>query len=246
MLPRQRALASLGDSFLINAARLDAASLVDCALVDDWLPLGRHRNDLTAIHKGYLMPKVAEAECATCHHVVPKTGMREVAVSRVVGRSSAFGQSSKAGNRRSSTFSSQRQWRNSSSSSSGTGALSRRSTRTRVERVWVCKGCKPPKSDGWFLKLIIKLSITAFALYIAANYLLKHAGRLSTQSERSAATPDQVRAADERKQPGKQALAETPPGIVFAPQREVVQTIDTVPSHYPPCSSTVQDHCIDK
>lgn len=204
MLHTQRALAKFGDSFLSNAARLDAAPLIDCVPVDDWLLLGRHRHDLTVIHKGYSMPRVAEAECATCHHVVPKTGMREVVVSRVVGRSSAFGQLSKAGDRRSSTFDSQEQWRNSSSNSSGMGASSRSSTRTRVERVWVCKGCKAPKSDGWFSSLLVKLLIAALALYIGANYLLKDAGRVGTPAQTSAAAPLQVPAASERARPSEQ------------------------------------------
>lgn len=74
------------------------------------------------------MARVAEAECATCFHIRPKNEMRQVRV------------------RRKSTSSVRTHW--------GLTRNSGRSVGTRDsfrhEMVFVCNGCKPPKSDGGF------------------------------------------------------------------------------------------------
>lgn len=171
--------------------------------------------------------------------------MREVAVSRVVGRSSAMGQSSGSGNRHSSSFNSRGQWRSSNSNSSGRGVTSRSSTRTRVDRVWVCKGCKAPKSDGWFFSLIVKLAIVAAALYFGANYLLKNV-KIPNNIEVSGSSSAPVNLTSRKPKQSDIAPIKQRAPVVFAPQQEVVQSVEAGPSSYPSCSSTITDHCIDK
>lgn len=80
------------------------------------------------------MVKYAEAECATCSVKRPKSEMRQVRVKRLV--SVSHGSSSSSG----TTYSRSKN-RNSSKSS--------RSTRRnyKIQDVWVCKGCRAPKSD---------------------------------------------------------------------------------------------------
>lgn len=192
------------------------------------------------------MPKVAEAECATCHHILPKSEMREVAVSRVVGRSSSSGQSSNSGNRHSSSFNSRGQWRSGNSNSSGTGTVSRSSTRTRVERVWVCRTCKAPKSDGWFLGLVVKLALVAVVIYFVAGYLLSSAKQIPSITWPSSVTGKSITSVPRKSVRGGESLTRESPKITFGPRREVAQPTETTSANYPPCSSTVTDHCIGK
>jgi hypothetical protein len=210
------------------------------------------------------LPRVAEAECATCHHIMPKTEMREVRVSRVIGRSSSSGQSSRTGNRHSSSFNSSGQFRSGSSNSTGSGRSTRGTTRTRVDRVWVCKGCKAPRSDGWFSSLLIKLALVAAALYFGANYFLGNDSRAPVKPTEAAAStgPDITTVSEDRPseaaestgadiatgrdRPSKAAPVEELPPVVFAPRQEVVQPVAPSSKEYPPCSDTVTDQCVSR
>jgi len=85
------------------------------------------------------MARIAEGTCATCHTIRPKNEMREVAVSRRVGTRYGFSHS-RRGNRESASAQYARKF------------------------VWVCKGCRAPKSDGlipW--KTLIALAAAAIA-----------------------------------------------------------------------------------
>jgi hypothetical protein len=77
------------------------------------------------------MNRIAEAECATCHLIRPKTEMREVRVRRKSGSSFGFWNS------------------NLSSNTDYKSHRSGQSYRTSYahREVWVCKGCKRPRSD---------------------------------------------------------------------------------------------------
>lgn len=70
------------------------------------------------------MNKIAEGECATCHVIRPKTEMRSVRVRRKSGSSFGF-------------------WRSSVSDRTGNSYR----TSYAHDQVWVCKDCKPPRSD---------------------------------------------------------------------------------------------------
>jgi hypothetical protein len=93
------------------------------------------------------MARIAEATCATCSHIRPRNEMREVSVNRKVG--TRFGISH-----------------------------SRRSTREsasvqfRRQVVWVCKGCRAPRSDGlipWKTLIVLALGAAAFMWFADAS-----------------------------------------------------------------------------
>lgn len=88
------------------------------------------------------MPRVAEATCETCHHIRPRTEMRQVSVNRKVG--TRFGISHSRRNTRESA-----------------------SVQFRRERVWVCKGCRAPRSDG-----LIPWKTLAAAVVLIGGYAL--------------------------------------------------------------------------
>lgn len=77
------------------------------------------------------MNRIAEAECATCHRIRPKTEMRPVRVRRKSGSSFGFWHSARTGN--------------SNSRSQRTGESYHASY--AHQEMWVCKGCKKPRSD---------------------------------------------------------------------------------------------------
>lgn len=95
------------------------------------------------------MPRVAEAECATCHHIRPKTEMRMVTV------------------RRKSTSS----YRTSIGLSKNRGhSVGTRDT-YRHDRVFVCADCRAPRSDGgfgFFFPAVIAASVVGYLAYPAA------------------------------------------------------------------------------
>jgi hypothetical protein len=103
------------------------------------------------------MNRVAQAECATCHIIRPKTEMRPVRVRRKSGSSFGF-------------------WGSRYSGDSGYhGNRTGQSYRTSYshQEAWVCKGCKKPRSD-W-------TPVHYTALGIAALILLAlFSGRSST------------------------------------------------------------------
>lgn len=86
------------------------------------------------------MARIAEATCETCHHVRPRTEMRQVAVNRKVG--TRFGISHSRRNTRESA-----------------------SVQFRRERVWVCKGCRAPRSDGLIPWKTLAALVMAFVGY---------------------------------------------------------------------------------
>jgi hypothetical protein len=186
------------------------------------------------------LPRVAEAECATCHHIMPKTEMREVALSRVVGGSSSSGQSSRTSNRHSSGFNSRGQWRGGSSNSNGVGTTSRGTTRTRVERVWVCKRCKAPRSDGWFSSLMVKLLVAIVILFFVASYI----GGANKEPSKRPASNDTAEPPKDVEIRSSQSVS--PPPVIFGPRQEVAQPAAPPLKEYPPCSETVRDQCIDE
>jgi hypothetical protein len=201
---------------------------------------------LLAIEEWVILPRVAEAECATCHHIMPKSKMREVKVSRVIGRSSSSGHSSRTGYRHSSGFNSSGQWRSGSSNSTGSGTSTRGTTRTRVDRVWVCNGCKAPRSDGWFSSLLIKLALVAAVLYFGANYYLGGGNRAPAKpTEAAESVVPNISTISEDRPPEPAPVKELPP-VVFAPRQEVVQPVAPPPKEYPPCSDTVTDECVSQ
>jgi hypothetical protein len=188
---------------------------------------------------------VAEAECATCHHIRAKTEMREVAVSRVVGRAFSSGQSSRTGFRNSSSQNYRGQPRTSSSNSQGKGSSSRGTTRTRVDRLWVCVGCKAPKSDGWLLNRLIVSVVCAALIYFGAIYVLNAAGLtirrpIQPQAQAEPQSPSSPKKFPNSDAPTKHAKVRQ---VEFAPPSEVVQPIPFSNANYPQCSATVTDHC---
>ncbi len=181
------------------------------------------------------MPKVAEAECATCHYVMPKTEMRQVKVSRIAGYASSTSNSESRGpnNPYPTRY----------------GRSRSNSAKTRIDRVWVCNGCKAPRSDGWFTRLLVNLAIVAAVLFFGANYLLKNGNQVAASSPSTTETvapinPDASSRTEER--PAEIEPAKVPPPVVFAPPKEVAQPIAPAPKDYPRCSDTVTDQCVSK
>lgn len=89
------------------------------------------------------MTRVAETECATCHIIRPKTDMRQVQV------------------RRKSTSSVRTHWGLTKNSGRSVGTRDS----FRHDRVFVCKGCKAPKSDGgygFFFPAAIAVTVLGF------------------------------------------------------------------------------------
>lgn len=93
------------------------------------------------------MTTYAEAECATCFAMRPKNEMRQVVVRRVTGESFGHGSASGSSSSNSRSYGGSRPAR----MRSGQGQSNRRHSNKRVhmatERLWVCEGCQPPKSD---------------------------------------------------------------------------------------------------
>lgn len=93
------------------------------------------------------MTEYAEGECATCGAIRPKNEMKVVSVRRVTGKSYGSGSSRTTRNSNSSSFGGG----SSARFRSGTSSSSRNSSTTRThmskDRVWICRGCRAPKSD---------------------------------------------------------------------------------------------------
>lgn len=77
------------------------------------------------------MNQIAEAECATCYRIRPKTEMRPARVRRKSGSSFGFWQSARTGD----------------TDSRGQRKGGSYHTSYAHQEVWVCKGCKKPRSD---------------------------------------------------------------------------------------------------
>ncbi len=93
------------------------------------------------------MVEYATTECATCHAIRPKNEMREVVVRRVTGTSYGSGTAQSNTQSRSSSSGGQRSPRSRAGSSSGSRSHSNSRTHMSSQRIWVCKGCKAPRSD---------------------------------------------------------------------------------------------------
>lgn len=92
------------------------------------------------------MARVAQSECATCHHIRPKTEMREVVV------------------RRKSTSSYRSSWALTGKRSRSVGTRDS----FRHERLFVCKGCRAPRSDrgyGGFFTASIAIAVIGLVAY---------------------------------------------------------------------------------
>ena len=190
------------------------------------------------------MPRVAEAECATCHQILPKTEMREVRLSRVIGRTVSERQSAASSYRHSSSFNARGQMRTGSSNSYGKGSGSRGTTRTRVERVWVYYGCKAPKSDGWLFSLFVKLIIVGAVIYVGAFYFFDRHGADNDRPRTEQVASEKHTSSGTLETPNQPTKSRKREPIVFAPRSEVVQAIPSSGSDYPACSGTVADHCV--
>lgn len=93
------------------------------------------------------MTEYAEGECATCGAIRPKNEMKVVSVRRVTGKSYGSGSSRTTRNSNSSSFGGDRSARFRSGSSSSNRNSSNTRTHMSRDRVWICKGCRAPKSD---------------------------------------------------------------------------------------------------
>lgn len=93
------------------------------------------------------MTEYAEGECATCGAIRPKNEMKVVSVQRVTGKSYGSGSSHTTGNSNSSSYGGDRSTRFRSGSSNSNRTRSSTRTHMAKDRVWVCKGCRAPKSD---------------------------------------------------------------------------------------------------
>lgn len=93
------------------------------------------------------MTEYAEGECATCGAIRPKNEMKVVSVRRVTGKSYGSGASRTTRNSNSSSFGGDRSARFRSGSSNSNRNHSNTRTHMAKDRVWVCKGCRAPKSD---------------------------------------------------------------------------------------------------
>lgn len=89
------------------------------------------------------MNRIAEAECATCYVIRPKTEMRPIRVRRKSGSSFGF-------------------WRSSASDRTNNSYRASYSH----DQVWVCRGCKAPRSD-W-----TPLHYAAAAIALCLGYLI--------------------------------------------------------------------------
>jgi len=193
------------------------------------------------------MAKYAEAECATCYAIRPKSEMREVKVERIVGKSHGGSNSTRSGRRNYSSFGSSGSVRFGSGNSSSTRNTSSSRTRTRVDRVWVCRGCRAPRSDGWFGKLVSRLAIAAVLGWLAISYFNHHPKSNAARSQDSKReTSIGSKGDQEARQPEPAVDSEdvgqsaVEPTVVFAPPKEVVQPI---PNASDEAESTCGDNC---
>ncbi len=93
------------------------------------------------------MVEYATEECATCHAIRPMNEMREVKVKRVTGKSYGSGGSRSSTSSHSSGFGGGRPPRMRSGNSTTSRSHSNTRVHMSINRVWVCDGCKAPKSD---------------------------------------------------------------------------------------------------
>ncbi len=187
------------------------------------------------------MAKFAEEECATCHAIRPKNEMREVKVERVIGRSYGGSNTARSGRRQYNSFSSSGRIRFGSGTSSSSGHSSRSNTRTRVERVWVCLGCRAPRSDGWFGSLVSKIAIAgALGWWAISSFTHQKGTEARTSQTEASDAGEQTGAAvvepveteasttvtnAQSDSKAAQLAAPSEPVVIFAPPHEVVQRI---------------------
>lgn len=94
------------------------------------------------------MNRIAEAECATCYVIRPKTEMRPIRVRRKSG--SSFGL-----------------WRSSASDHTGNSYRASYSH----DQAWVCRGCKAPRSDWTPLHYAAAAFVLCIAYLIVTPFL---------------------------------------------------------------------------
>lgn len=104
------------------------------------------------------MNRIAEAECATCHVIRPKTEMRPVRVRRKSGSSFGF-------------------WRSSRSDRLGE---SYRTSYSHNE-MWVCRGCKAPRSD-WTPLHFAAAALALWLGYLIVTPFLSHGSATSAEN----------------------------------------------------------------
>lgn len=93
------------------------------------------------------MTTYAEAECATCFAIRSKNEMRQVVVRRVTGESFGRGSASGSSSSDSMSYGGSRPTRRRAGQSQSTRRHSNSRVHMMTERLWVCQGCQPPKSD---------------------------------------------------------------------------------------------------
>lgn len=198
-------------------------------------------------------------ECVQCGENYPASEMRRVEWEHRVG--STYGRSSGSRTDSGNSYSSGRPGNARFTHSNSSGQSSRSTTRdhTRIDRVWVCSDCKPPRNYGWFQRALIFWGIVAAVIYFGAQWVMQNVSvsglKMPTASER---TTDQGSATTEPAYaPGRdsrsfesdtrssQTVEPKPkPSVVFAPSKEVVQPVDDQTSQpVVKCTVTIRDHC---
>lgn len=193
------------------------------------------------------MVKYAEAECATCSAIRPKHEMRQIKLERISGRSFGDSSSRRHGSRQSWSGgnSGRTRYGNGASDNSRSGATSR--TFTKVERVWVCKGCRAPRSDGWFGKVVTRLAIVVIAVWVVIAAIQNNDTHLKKNPQSKFVSTRKGEQANAKSLTNPESSLPEKPAVVFAPRQEVVQSIpESKEGDYPPCSETVTDHCTGK
>jgi hypothetical protein len=201
------------------------------------------------------VPQVAAEECATCHMLMPKTMMRQVQVKRKAGYSS--------------TTTTIEERREDFNYYRPVGKSHKQTSHVRVDRLWVCRGCKAPKSDGWFQRRLVILGVIVFVIYSLAtgvssdaSYLADDGGGQAYLNE-GVKTDDPLQGPSEKSTPTDESAIDTsgsddettvglagaspkepPVAPTFEPSKEIVQPHKASPESYPPCSETVTDQCV--
>ncbi|WP_156170093.1 hypothetical protein [Aurantiacibacter luteus] len=116
------------------------------------------------------MTRYAEAECATCHAIRPKNEMRQETVRVESGQTHYASSGNRSSSGQSMSFGGGRPAR--LRMGTGTSRRSHGGTRThyRNETVWVCHGCKAPKSADTPGMAKLKTGLVVGALFAALAF----------------------------------------------------------------------------
>lgn len=195
-------------------------------------------------------------ECVQCGENYPASEMRRVEWEHRVGSTYGRSSGSRTGSGNSYSFSNRGNVRYGHSNSQRRSSRTTKRDQTRVDRVWVCNDCKPPRNYGWFQRVLTFWAIVAAVIYFGFQWMSQKVSLTSAPAttERSDtprsptgySDPPEPTAA-ERRSDIESPLAAKPkpqPSVIFAAPKEVVQPLDDQ-SDQPvvKCSDTVKDHC---